>query len=228
MNKETEAISSRAIVNFRHRLLAWGKKNYADFPWRSTKNLFHSLVAECMLQRTRAEQVVPIYDEFTKKYRRPSDVIDDQDVLDLLRPLGLYWRSRAMLRMIHELQSLGDLPRNTKGLRKLPGVGPYAAAAMVSFHTGKRAVIVDSNVVRIYGRYFGFMTDGETRRSDSFLKLANRITPSLSFKQFNYALLDHTRAICRPKPRCDVCPLNTTCHYGRFAGKWMNNALRKF
>ena len=101
----------------------------------------------------------------------------------------------------------GRVPDDYRTLTEVPGVGPYAAAAYLSLHTGKRAPIIDSNVVRLYGRFFGFDTGPETRRNKALIQLAERITPKRKFKEFNYALIDLTRAICGPRPDHDICPL---------------------
>jgi A/G-specific adenine glycosylase len=208
--------SANVIKSFRRKLLEWGTRNFAPFPWRLTRNSFHALIAEIMLQRTKAEQVERVYMEFARRYKTPEDVLEDTEdhLLSLLRPLGLYWRSKTILKLVAELHVKG-IPTDLGDLLDLPGVGPYAAAAFLSFHRGHRAVIVDSNVVRLYGRYFGFVTDPETRRFKQFLDLADRITPRRDFRKFNYALLDHTRMLCKHKPLCPRCPLNGNCCFGR-------------
>ena len=76
---------------------------------------------------------------------------------------------------------------------------------------GERIPIVDSNVVRFYGRFFSFNTGPETRREKRILQLAEHITPKRAFRDFNYALIDFTRAICRPKPCHKVCPIARKC-----------------
>jgi A/G-specific adenine glycosylase len=102
-----------------------------------------------------------------------------------------------------------------EGLLSLPGVGPYAASAYLSFHCGKRAAIIDGNIVRLYGRVFGLSVHAETRRTKEFIALAESMTPPRAFRAYNYAVLDFTRAVCRPKPNCEGCPLRDLCAYGR-------------
>jgi len=63
------------------------------------------------------------------------------------------------------------------------------------------------------GRYFSFKTDAETRRKKWFEQLAERLTPAIRFKEYNYALLDFSRTICRPKPKCKLCVLSGKCKY---------------
>lgn len=203
-------------------LMEWGHNNYAVFPWRSTRNPFHALVAEIMLQRTKAEQVVPVYNLFTSRYSTPHEASSEEPlrILKLLEPLGLNWRNKKILELIRELdQKGGKIPTAFKDLIKLPGVGPYAASAYLSFHLETRAPIIDSNAVRLWSRIFGIKKDGEMRRKKQFLILVEKITPRKKFQAFNYAVLDHTRLICKPKPICGDCPLNPFCEYYKRLGK---------
>ncbi|MBQ2644295.1 hypothetical protein IJG14_01815 [bacterium] len=106
-----------------------------------------------------------------------------------------------------------SVPESKEELIKLPGVGEYVASAYLSLHQNKRAVIIDSNVVRLYGRFFGFETDGETRRKKWFIDLANKLTPKRNFYLYNYSLLDFPRNICTQKPNCTKCILKLKCIY---------------
>ena len=210
------------VTSIRRALIKWGRHNYADFPWRSTHNHFHALVAEIMLQRTKAEQVAPIYSLFTTRYSTPHDAAHENpsQILKLLGPLGLNWRNRKILELINELDRRGgEIPTEVKNLMALPGVGSYAASAYLSLHLETRAPIIDANAVRLWSRVFGFRRSGETRREKQFLNLAEEITPRRDFKIFNYAVLDQTRMICKPKPLCVACPINLSCEYYKRSAK---------
>lgn len=176
------------------------------------------MLAELLLQRTRAEQVAPVYKQLCKLFRRPEDMAaaPPNIIADTVHPLGLHWRASWLQQFAREVANRfgSSLPRDVQVLDALPGVGPYAAAAFVSLHAGKRAPIVDGNVVRLYGRLFGFKTDGETRRKKFLHVIAERMTPPTKFREYNYALLDFTRAVCAPAPRCKDCPLNSLCTFG--------------
>ncbi|MED0677915.1 hypothetical protein P4S83_11890 [Aneurinibacillus thermoaerophilus] len=205
-------ILPETIEYFTKGIIDWGRKNYDDFPWRESKNKWHSLVAEIMLQRTKAEQVVSAYEEFCAKYPTPLDYLKDEEA-NVFATLGLYWREER-LKDLAKVLSKTEVPEDKGALLKLPGIGDYIAAAYRSLHWGTRDVIIDSNVVRIYGRFFGFKTDPETRRKKWFKDLANEITPEDNFKDFNYGLIDFTRKVCKPKPRCKTCELRMQCKYG--------------
>ncbi len=206
-------LSAREIRYFRYKLLGWGRANFARFPWRYTSNRWHALVAEIMLQRTNADQVLSVYQEFCRRYPDPEKFLDDKDAR-VFRNLGLHWREKY-LRFLAEKLSNNVIPESTTELRALPGIGDYAASAYLSMHLDCRAAIIDSNVVRLYGRFFGFDTDGETRRKSWMRNLAEKLTPRRNFRDYNYALVDFTRAICLPKPQCSICPIRRKCNYAR-------------
>jgi len=205
------SITPDDIEHFQNTIIHWGHANYADFPWRATDNRWHSLVAEIMLQRTNAEQVLPAFIDFAAKYSSPREYLVDPDAR-VFSTLGLIWREKYLRELADRLLDM-TIPEDKEQLTKLPGVGNYVASAFRSLHIGIRDILIDSNIVRLYGRYFGFKTDGETRRKKWFIDLAEKLTPADSFRAFNYGLLDFTRAICRPKPQCESCPLSSRCAY---------------
>lgn len=218
--KTTESTKSfvrlPSIRPIQNALIEWGNENYDEFPWRSTSNSFHALLAEIMLQRTRAEQVAPVYNNFTSSYGTPSEAASSssENLIEILKPLGLHWRIKNTIKLIRVLSEIrGKIPAEYDELVKLPGVGSYVASSFLSFHVGVKASIVDSNVVRIYGRIFNFNTDAETRRKKWFLELAEQMTPDIKHKEYNYALLDLARKICKKTPLCSECPLNPFCDY---------------
>ena len=210
-------ITEKKITFLQQQILHWKQDNVADFPWRHTTNRWHALVAEIMLQRTRAEQVEPVYMWFAEKYENPSDYVQDEDS-QVFDSLGLVWRQKYLKELAIILSKQSEIPSEKDALLRLPGVGHYIAAAYRSLHLGIRDVIIDSNVVRLYGRYFGFATHGETRRRKWFREMADAITPENEFRDFNYGLIDFTREICKPMPLQEVCPLNSMCvHYSEGA-----------
>jgi len=175
------------------------------------------LVAEIFLQRTRAEQVEPVYRKFTKRFPEPAKLARSsvRELSELMKPLGLAWRAE----LLHQLSDVlvsdysGIVPNQEDKLLKLPGVGSYIASAYLCFHCGRCTEIVDNNVVRFYGRLFGFDTNAETRRSKAFRQLAREMISKRSARKFNYALLDFTRKVCAPQPRHKLCPFTELCEY---------------
>ncbi len=200
-------------------MIRWGRRNFADFPWRrSGQSPWIALATEVLLQRTRAEQVVPVYRAFVEKYPEPEFLAREKpaELLNVVGRLGLHWRAPLMIQMARKIGPSGEPPSSLEALVELPGVGPYAASAYLSLHRGRRAAIVDSNVVRWLGRVFGFKTDPETRRKAWLLRLAEDLTPARNFREYNYAVLDLAMKVCGPRPRCEECPLSRQlCRFSR-------------
>jgi A/G-specific adenine glycosylase len=161
--------------------------------------------------------VVEAFRLFKENFPTPRALANstETDILAVIRPLGLHWRARFLRLLGVALSEHGDVPSEMPDLLSLPGVGPYGAAAYLSFHRNVRGVILDSNIVRFYGRLLGFSTGPETRRSRAFREIAEIATPLSGFRAFNYALLDFTRSICTPRPRCSECPLRRRCEFVR-------------
>jgi len=204
-------LSESSINYFQRRIIKAGIELYTPYAWRSTKNKFHALTAEILLQRTNADQVLPVYLYFTSKYKCPEDFINSPE--NLFVSLGLIWRYEVYLKLCSKLSIMNEIPDIREELIKLPGVGEYVSSALRSLHLKKRDYIIDSNIVKLYGRFFGFNTNGETRRKRWFIELADSFTPKIKFKDYNYGLIDLTRQICKKNPDCSNCILKKKCNF---------------
>ena len=214
---EVTTLSEDRIKRIRRAVMRWGRRNYKPFPWREPAELWQAVIAEVLLQRTRADNVVPVYSAFIARYPSAhalSSATED-DVASLVRPLGLQWRVPLLTRLSRVLgNSDGRVPRTYNELVALPGVGPYVAAAVLSLHCGQRHAIVDANIVRWLCRIVGTAMDRETRRKKWLLALADDLTPKRNWRAYNYAALDFTMAICSRSPRCEDCPVrHPDCAY---------------
>jgi A/G-specific adenine glycosylase len=192
------------------------------YPWRAERSPWMSLAAEVLLQRTRAAQVAPVFNQFARRYPTPDALAKEtsKGLLSVIGSLGLHWRAPLLIRTSEIVAERGVPPESYGELVELPGVGPYAAAAFLSLHRGVRVPILDANVVRWLGRVFGFKTDPETRRKPWVLELADQLTPKRAFRDFNYAVLDLSMTVCVTKPRCHACPLaRQLCAFGRAAAR---------
>jgi len=208
-----DSINKKIIVK---KLLKWWKKNKRVFPWRKTNNLYNILIAEILLQRTKAEQVVPVYRKIIHSFPNFTYLLKTSlaNLEKILFPLGL---SEEKAKRLKELAFIvinnysGQIPSNINQLKKLPGVGEYIARAVLCFGYKEKIAIIDVNVVRIYKRYFGITTKSDIRRNKSFIDFSDSIItkyPDL----FNYSLLDFAALICKSgNPLCFICPLTKTC-----------------
>jgi A/G-specific adenine glycosylase len=205
----------------RNSLWEWSKSNYRNYPWRETNVPYQILIAEIMLQRTKAGQVNQIYPNFLIKY--PSfDRINNTSQSELLKDLeslGLYWRIKKIKILskiiIEEFQ--GEIPRNRRDLINLPGVGQYISGAFLISAYQEKHALLDSNIVRFLSRYFGYVQTDNSRRNKEYLQKIEVILPKEFPRSFLYALLDFTFFICKhTKPRCLKCPLHQECRYEKY------------
>lgn len=212
-------LSPAAIRAIRRRVRKWGRENYRPFPWREPKRLWHALIAEVLLQRTRAKNVVPVYEKFVARFPEAHDLQTAtlEEIEALIYPLGLRWRAPLLKKLCDRLVATdGKLPDTREELMQLPAVGPYVAAALLSLHCDRRGVLIDANIVRWLCRLVGRPIDGEARRKKWLIELAQTITPSRRVREFNYAALDFTMEICAKVPQCAQCPIGPKlCSHGR-------------
>jgi A/G-specific adenine glycosylase len=200
-------------------LLAWGRLNYKHYEWRDESDPWLTLVAEFLLQRTRARQVESAFLDFKSKYPKAEALVSagPEAARRVLDNLGLYWRSSLLYKLAETVAERGGVPPESGDeLARLLGVGPYTAAAWLSLHRGKRAVIIDANVSRFLSRLTGRKRPADARHCAWLSNTADRLTPRRAFRDYNYAVLDFTMTVCtRVRPRCRECPLLRHCEYGR-------------
>ena len=171
-----------------------------------------------MLQRTRADQVRPVYENFLRRFpdSRSLAAAELTEVEELLWSLGLHGRGQLVLGMARDLQSLynGKVPRTRSEIKRVTGVGDYVAGAVLSVAFGLPEWIVDANVVRVFSRFWGLGFKGEARRASKMIALAREYARTSLPREANLALLDHASVICKPRvPACADCPLKTRCDF---------------
>ncbi|MBA7484384.1 Adenine DNA glycosylase [subsurface metagenome] len=206
----------------RRKLFLWYKKNYRDFPWRHTKDPYRIMIAEFMLHRTKAEQVIPVYLEFIRKYPDIKTLVGSnfKDIEKVTEHLGLHWRakhfSKAAKYIIEDCNGkfLGDYDK----LREIPGVGEYIAGAILTVCFNKPAPVVDSNIARFINRYSGLNLSREIRRKKKIVELAVKLFKYENPGDLLFAIVDFTSLICKPgNPLCCKCTLRNKCNYVRNA-----------
>lgn len=203
-------LTDEAIEQIRALVMAWGAAHFRDFPWRTPAEPWQGLIGEILLQRTRANNVIPVYHAFLERFPTPQHLADATaaEIEQVIYPLGLRWRAPLLQQLGMRLAKLnGEIPRTLAEIMALPGVGQYAAAAWLSFHGGGHSVLIDANIVRWIGRLVDQPVDGETRRKKWLIDLATRLTPPTDTRAYNYAVLDFTMTICTKQPHCEQCPI---------------------
>lgn len=205
---------------FRAALISWGEAHFRPFPWRLSNTPYNLLIAEVMLHRTQVSQVVPIFDQFTKRFPNILALSQGQyqELYDHLRSLGLHWRIALIQDMAIQIQQKldGEIPRTRDELLALPGVSDYIASAVRCFAWNLPDGIIDTNTVRIIGRLFDIPTRDSSRRTALFRNIICSLMDPIRPARYNYALLDLGALICtkaRP-PDCAICPIKKYCAYG--------------
>lgn len=202
---------------FRRRLFGWYGRNARDLPWRHTRDPYHILVSEMMLQQTQVDRVLPKYEEWIRKYPSLGTLASARpaDVARTWRPLGYNARPRRLHSIAREVMSQygGELPSDEPTLRSFKGIGAYTAGAIQSFAFGRRAPIVDTNVARVLFRVFVGRGDRTTTSLKKHLwSLSAAVLPRRNVFDFNQALMDLGAMVCvARRPQCPICPMRPIC-----------------
>lgn len=204
--------------DFRSMLLIWGSENFRHFPWRVTDDPYHLLIAESLLHRTQANQVVDIYEKFLIDFPEVKTLagVKKQRLEEDLHSLGLHWRVELIREMALVLLEDydGRIPHEKKKLLDLPGVGPYIASSVRCFAFGYPDAIIDINVMRVLTRVLNIPFRDSLRRNKSFGELAQSLVDPEKPREYNFAILDLAHIICKPKNQeCFHCPINTLCSF---------------
>ena len=209
-----------SLKAFHRKLLKWGEKHFRIFPWRMATDPYQILIAEIMLHRTQATQVLPICESFIAKYPDLGSLSNAslEDLHSDLYSLGLRWRIDRLYEMCKLLMQdyQGQIPRKKKLLVLLPGVSEYIACAVRCFAWEQPESLADTNTIRIVGRIFGLEIKDSSRRNKTFKSLLKELVSKDCPKDYNYALLDLADKICTRKidPDCLHCPVIEFCKYG--------------
>jgi A/G-specific adenine glycosylase len=210
-------VQPRDRERIRRQLIVWGRQNFRSYPWRTEDDPWLTLVAEVLLQRTQARQVVDTFNMFRKTFPTARHVAEaaQSDLEQTLFRLGLHSRAEVIRTIAQlSLDNDGVPPEDVERLRMVPGIGAYTSAAWMSLHRGHRAAIVDANVYRWLGRMFGRKYDRDPRRVRWVRELAEQLTPQRAYRAFNYAVLDFTMTVCVPRePHCGECSFSRRCAF---------------
>ncbi len=194
------------------------KAGRAELPWRKQGiTAYEVWVSEIMLQQTQVSRVIGYYTRFLERFPTVELLAKAswEEFLPYYAGLGYYARGRNMLRAAQLIvrEYGGTFPRNSVQLQCLPGIGPYTAAAILSFAYGDEHLAWDTNLRRVVGRFFF----GAKRPVIDTAYFETRL--ELSRKTLNAALMDFGSALCVARPKCEACSLRTRCVYYREGGK---------
>jgi len=202
----------------REALRAWYAPRRDLYPWRGSHDPYAILVSEVMLQQTQASRVVPAFGSFLHRFPTVRTLAAAARG-DVVREWGGLGYNRRAVRLSEAARVVvrdhgGRIPRDPAALRQLPGVGSYTAAAVASLGFGEPVAVVDTNVRRVVSRvHLGI--DGHDAPAKDVSAVADAWLDRDDPVTWNQALMDLGREVCRPEPRCDVCPLAGVCRFRR-------------
>lgn len=199
----------------------WYKVRGRSFPWREEgTSPYGLLLAEILLKQTRAEMVAAVWPALVGRYPATSDLAsaDPQVLHGQISCLGFgRQRTTALLQLSEAISEAGGIPTQPSDLMKLPHVGVYSAHAVACFAFGRRVPVVDLSIIRVLSRLAGIDPPSDIRRAPGVWKIAWSLLPGVEIKEHNYGLLDFAADTCKARsPRCDECPLASTCAYAMY------------
>ena len=189
-------------------LLIWYKRNKKVFTWRKTKDPWKILLIETLSQQTQIERADAYYKEFIKIFPTPNTMSNSslKKVLKLWSGLGYNNRAKRLHESSKMLAEEG-FDKIYPNFEILPGVGPYTKNALLSFAYGEKVLAIDTNLERIFKRFFGIENIKEfiEDNSDYFLKNVNS-------RDINQAFMDFGSYVCKSSsPKCTICPIEDSC-----------------
>ena len=172
-----------------------------------------------MLQQTQADRVVPKYLEFIERFPTPQACADVPlgELLALWQGLGFPRRCRNLHAAAREIVDRhdGTVPGDLAALLALPGIGDYTARAVLAFADGAAIGVVDTNVSRVFSRQ---LNRPLARREAT--DIADATVPGDRSWEWNQLLMDLGARVCTARsPRCDECPVASTCAWRRAGGE---------
>lgn len=207
--------------DFAGRILTWYDRAARDLPWRygpgdaTVPDPYRVWLAEIMLQQTTVAAVAGYFRKFTARWPTVADLAaaEDADVMAAWAGLGYYARARNLLACARAVvaEHGGRFPDSEAGLRALPGIGDYTAAAVAAIAFGRPAVVIDANIERVIARHRLITTPLPLAKREIRAALTPLVPPARP-GDFAQALMDLGATICTPRsPACAICPVMADC-----------------
>lgn len=215
----SRAVARKSQTPDASTLLAWYDRHRRRLPWRAlpgvTADPYAVWLSEIMLQQTTVAAVKPYFETFLARWPTVADLAAAkvEDVMTAWAGLGYYARARNLHECAQTVAAdhAGVFPDTEEGLRALPGIGPYTAAAIASIAFDRRAVVVDGNVERVMARLFA-VTEPLPKSKPVLIAHAASLTPDTRTGDYAQAVMDLGATVCTPKsPACVICPWVEAC-----------------
>ena len=201
---------------FRIALLDWYDREGRTLAWRTASpDPYRVWLSEVMLQQTTVPHATPYFLRFIQRWPTVADLAAaaDGDLMAAWAGLGYYARARNLLACARAVAAEhgGVFPDTEAGLRALPGIGAYTAAAVSAIAFNRPGNVVDGNVERVMARLFALETPLPDAKPELTVLAAGFVTAERP-GDWAQALMDLGAVICRPKsPLCERCPVHVFC-----------------
>ncbi|HEX6288878.1 MAG TPA: A/G-specific adenine glycosylase [Herpetosiphonaceae bacterium] len=204
------------LARIQQHLIAWFDAHGRDLPWRRTRDPYHVLVSEIMLQQTQVDRVRPKYAAFLQQF--PSlEALAAATPGDVIRAWAGLGYNRRALNLQRTAQAVlsehdGRFPDTPEALRNLPGIGPYTAGAVACFAFERDVAFMDTNIRRVIRRVFVGPDESAESSDRALLSIAEAAVPQGQGWAWNQAIMELGALICTAaRPRCQICPLRSEC-----------------
>src|SRR5689334_4465369 len=210
------------LATFRRLVIAWFDQHGRDLPWRETRDPYHVIVSEFMLQQTQVSRVAEYYPRFLAEYPSIEHLAraTEARVRESWAGLGYYRRAANLHRLAQEVVAAHDgrVPRDVEVLRALPGVGRYTAGAVATFAFELAEPAVDTNVARVLRRAFHPRLGSRAADERRLWATAAALLPKAGRPAWalNQGLMELGALVCTARiARCASCPVKKVCRTGR-------------
>ncbi|KIC40720.1 adenine glycosylase [Ruegeria sp. ANG-R] len=217
-------------LDLSNTLLEWYDHHAREMPWRVgpadraagvLPDPYRVWLSEVMLQQTTVAAVRDYFLRFTSRWPTVGSLAaaKDDQVMGEWAGLGYYARARNLLKCARAVVSEhdGQFPDSYDALLKLPGIGPYTAAAIAAIAFDRQETVLDGNVERVMARLYDIHAPLPGSKPELKEKAA-ALTPPRRPGDYAQAVMDLGATICTPKsPACGICPLCASCQ-ARAAG----------
>ena len=202
---------------YEKEIVGWFKKNQRDLPWRKS-SAWGVLVSEIMLQQTPVNRVLPIYDEWMKRWPAPSDLAAATSA-EVITAWGRLGYPRRALRLHQCAKVISEqynnrLPETEQELRALPGIGEYTAAAIVAFAFKERSLVLDVNIRRLFARAIDGLEVPKPSVTKEERKKRAELIPLRNPHLWAAATMELGALVCTAQsPKCQLCPIAESCKW---------------
>ena len=208
----------RTPPNIAKKLLQWYAVEARDLPWRRTNDPYGIWVSEVMLQQTPVVRVLPVWEEWLRRWPEPADLAGEP-AGEAVRSWGRLGYPRRALRLHAAAVAIRDshggaVPGTYADLLELPGVGSYTAAAVAAFAYGRRETVVDTNIRRVHARLVSGSALPAQALTAAEMRLAASLLPDRpgASVRWNAAVMELGALVCTARaPKCGQCPVRESC-----------------